>query len=540
MSTTTKSVKTEKSSDYYRKILLSNIKHDLTNPINAILGYAELIMDYIQDSDNQQLKADINNIHASGTLILENINAIFIQNRKHKNDNIGKLISNPKLQHSIRTPLSTIIGLTELMQEDILLISSEYTEDIQICSKNINHAGKELSQVTTDLIKFSNLSVDELLERYKTDIYSKEASQRLFDFDPVIAIPAQIGKILIVDDDSSNLELLEQILLKSNHKVLCADTGESALKILQEEQSNVDLILLDLIMPGMNGIELLEKIKLDQHYQNIPIIMLSAVDELDTAAECITLGADDFLFKPINRVLLNARINNALENKFFRDKETHYKEKIKEEQEKSDKLLLNILPGSIAKRLKDGETLIADDIESATVLFADLSGFTQISSTLSAQKLVLLLNNIFSIFDELLEKHSIEKIKTIGDNYMLAGGLPEPSPNHAVSVAEMAMDMLEAISKLDDETAEPLHIRIGINSGPLSAGVIGRKKFIYDLWGDTVNVASRMESYGENNKIHTSENTYLLLKDNYQFEKRPKLEIQGKGIMQTYYLTGRK
>ena len=540
MSTTTKSVKTEKPSEYYRNILLSNIKHDLTNPINAILGYAELIMDYIQDSDNQQLKADINNIHASGTLILENINAIFTHNRKHENDNIGELISNPQLQFSIRTPLSAIIGLTELMQEDIPLISSEYREDIQTCRKKINHAGKELSQVTTDLIKFSNLSVDELLACYKTDIYSKEASQRLFDFDPVIPIPAQIGKILIVDDDSSNLELLEQILLKSNHKVLCADTGESALKILQEEQSNVDLILLDLIMPGMNGIELLEKIKLDQHYQNIPIIMLSAVDELDTAAECIALGADDFLFKPINRVLLNARINNALENKFFRDKETHYKEKIKEEQEKSDKLLLNILPGSIAKRLKDGETLIADDIESATVLFADLSGFTQISSTLSAQKLVLLLNNIFSIFDELLEKHSIEKIKTIGDNYMLAGGLPEPSPNHAVSVAEMALDMLEAISKLDDETVQPLHIRIGINSGPLSAGVIGRKKFIYDLWGDTVNIASRMESYGENNKIHTSENTYLLLKDNYQFEKRPKLEIQGKGIMQTYYLTGRK
>ena len=540
MSTTTKSVKTEKPSEYYRNILLSNIKHDLTNPINAILGYAELIMDYIQDSDNQQLKADINNIHASGTLILENINAIFAQERKHENDNIGELIRNHQLQFSIRTPLSAIIGLTELMQEDIPLISSEYREDIQACSKKINHAGKILSQVTTDLIKFSNLSVDELLARYKPDIYSKEASQRLFDFDPVISIPAQTGKILIVDDDSSNLELLEQILLKSNHKLLCADTGESALKILQEEQSNVDLILLDLIMPGMNGIELLEKIKLDQHYQNIPIIMLSAVDELDTTAECITLGADDFLFKPINRVLLNARINNALENKFFRDKETHYKEKIKEEQEKSDKLLLNILPGSIAKRLKDGETLIADDIESATVLFADLSGFTQISSTLTAQKLVLLLNNIFSIFDELLEKHSIEKIKTIGDNYMLAGGLPEPSPNHAVSVAEMAMDMLEAISKLDDETAEPLHIRIGINSGPLSAGVIGRKKFIYDLWGDTVNIASRMESYGENNKIHTSENTYLLLKDNYQFEKRPKLDIQGKGIMQTYYLTGRK
>ena len=159
MSTTTKSVKTENSSDYYRKILLSNIKHDLTNPINAILGYAELIMDYMQDSNNQKLKADIKNIHASGTLILKNINAIFTQGRKHENDNIGELISNPQLQFSIRTPLSAIIGLTELMQEDIPLISSEYREDIQACSKKINHAGKQLSQVTTDLIKFSNFFI---------------------------------------------------------------------------------------------------------------------------------------------------------------------------------------------------------------------------------------------------------------------------------------------------------------------------------------------------------------------------------------------
>ena len=122
---------------------------------------------------------------------------------------------------------------------------------------------------------------------------------------------------------------------------------------------------------------------------------------------------------------------------------------------------------------------------------------------------------------------------------MVAGGLPDPSPNHAISLAEMALDMLEAISILDDETAEPLHIRIGINSGPLSAGVIGKKKFIYDLWGDTVNVASRMESNGLKNHIHTSEATYQLLKDLFKFEKRDILKIDGKGSMQTYFLTSR-
>ena len=228
-----------------------------------------------------------------------------------------------------------------------------------------------------------------------------------------------------------------------------------------------------------------------------------------------------------------------MERKHFRDKELQYQEKIKEEQEKSETLLLNILPSSIAQRLKNGETLIADDIDSATVLFADLSEFTTLSSSISAKDLVMLLNKIFSVFDQLLVRHSLEKIKTIGDSYMLAGGIPKPIKNHAMSVAEMALDMLAVLPKINKEINSSLQIRIGINSGPVSAGVIGTKKFIYDLWGDTVNVASRMESYGEKNHIHISERTYKLLKDDYQFEKRDKLNIDGKGSMQTYFLSHR-
>ena len=152
----------------------------------------------------------------------------------------------------------------------------------------------------------------------------------------------------------------------------------------------------------------------------------------------------------------------------------------------------------------------------------------------------MILNNVFSVFDELLVKHSLEKIKTIGDSYMLAGGIPESSDNHAESVVEMALDMLEALPKIKIESQQPLQIRIGINSGNVSAGVIGKKKFIYDLWGDTVNVASRMETYGKHNHIHVYENTYYMLKDLYVFEKRKVLNIPGKGKMQTYFLTGRK
>jgi adenylate cyclase len=213
---------------------------------------------------------------------------------------------------------------------------------------------------------------------------------------------------------------------------------------------------------------------------------------------------------------------------------------LRTEQEKSERLLLNILPEMIADRLKQGDNNIADGFAEVTILFADIVGFTEISSRTSPQKLVELLNKIFSAFDRLSEKYGLEKIKTIGDNYMVAGGLPMPCLNHAESIAEMALEMQQEIIKFSVECGKPLNIRIGINSGPVVAGVIGTKKFIYDLWGDAVNTASRMESQGIPGKIQVSNSTYKLLSDKYLFEKRGKINIKGKGAMTTYLLTGRK
>jgi PAS domain S-box-containing protein len=213
---------------------------------------------------------------------------------------------------------------------------------------------------------------------------------------------------------------------------------------------------------------------------------------------------------------------------------------IKKEQKKTESLLLNILPEPIAERLKDGEGAIADKFEEATILFADLVNFTQISTTMPATKLVYLLNEIFSSFDQLTEKHGLEKIKTIGDAYMVAAGIPIPRPDHAEAMAEMALDMLSAIKELNVKLDSDFDLRIGINSGPVVAGVIGTKKFIYDLWGNAVNTASRMESHGIPGRIQVSIYTYQLLRDVYDFEDRGPIEIKGKGEMRTYLLSGRK
>lgn len=209
-------------------------------------------------------------------------------------------------------------------------------------------------------------------------------------------------------------------------------------------------------------------------------------------------------------------------------------------QEKTEKLILSILPYQIAQRLKDHTQVIADNFENVTILFADIVGFTALSSRLSPQELVYLLNQIFTQFDQLTAKYSLEKIKTIGDAYMVVGGLPISREDHAVSIAKMALEMQEKIKIFDTSLKESINIRIGINTGTVVAGVIGLKKFNYDLWGDAVNVASRMESLGEAGKIQVTAHTYEYLKDKFVLEKRGIIKVKGKGEMLTYWLIEKK
>lgn len=214
-------------------------------------------------------------------------------------------------------------------------------------------------------------------------------------------------------------------------------------------------------------------------------------------------------------------------------------EQLSKEQEKSERLLLSILPEPIADKLKNGHSNIADGFAEVTILFADIVGFTNLSQQISPEELVRFLNEIFSAFDQLTERHGLEKIKTIGDAYMVVGGLPIPRDDHAESIAEMALEMQTEIAKFNRHHQVKINIRIGINTGPAIAGVIGTKKFIYDLWGDAVNTASRMESHGIPGAIQVTQSTYERLRNEYKFEHRGIIDVKGKGEMNTYLLTGR-
>ncbi|HEX7668361.1 MAG TPA: adenylate/guanylate cyclase domain-containing protein [Polyangiaceae bacterium] len=211
-----------------------------------------------------------------------------------------------------------------------------------------------------------------------------------------------------------------------------------------------------------------------------------------------------------------------------------------EEKRRSEELLLNVLPPAIAERLKSSNAAIADGFAEVSVLFADIVGFTGMSERVAPAALVERLNEVFSAFDDLAEKLRLEKIKTIGDAYMVAGGLNLERHDHAEALAEMALAMLRRMEGFSDTFGERLNLRIGIHTGPAVAGVIGKKKFIYDVWGDTVNTASRMESHGEPGTIHVTESVHTRLREKYDFTARGEIDVKGKGKMRTFYLTGRR
>jgi PAS domain S-box-containing protein len=474
------------------------------------------------------------------------------------------------------------------------------------------------------------------------------------------------GVIVIVDDKPTNLGILFDFLTDSGFKVLVAQDGESAIQ--KVEYARPDLILLDVMMPGIDGFETCRRLKANPSTQDIPVIFMTALSDTVDKVKGFSLGAVDYVTKPMQQEEVRARVTthvtirnlqkklekqniqlqqaeekyrsifeNATEGIFqatpegkyitanpalarvfgysspdeliteitnigkqlyvepmrrddlvalmkreynLSDFESEVKRKdgsviwisenirtvrdangallyyegsvtditerkhsevaLRQARKRAELLLLNILPQPIAERLKRGQRTLAESFEDVTVMFADLVDFTKFSAQTSPTELVELLNVIFSKFDRLAEQHRIEKIKTIGDAYMVVAGLPTPRPNNARAIAEMALDMQDSIAQLNIELAKSFRLRIGIHSGPVVAGVIGIKKFSYDLWGDTVNIASRMESQGLPGSIQVSATTYERLRGSYLFEERSPIQVKGKGEMITYLLIGRK
>jgi adenylate cyclase len=339
---------------------------------------------------------------------------------------------------------------------------------------------------------------------------------------------------ILVAEDTAEMRVLMVLALRAlgYQNIAEAVDGQAALEMLQDQE--FDLLILDIEMPRMDGFTVLEAHRKLPEQRRPPVVVTSGLGDLEAVVRCIELGADDFLQKPVNQVILRARMESLLERKHLRDLERRRllelqreKQRLEREQEKSERLLLN-----------RGEQVIAERHECVTVLFADLVQFTTLANRSDPSELVALLNELFSRFDRLTDQLGLEKIKTIGDGYLVAGGLPVPRPDHAEAVAAMGLAMLAATEEVNRDCGTSLRLRIGMNSGPAIAGVIGRKKFTYDLWGPAVNLASRMESSGLPGHIHMPASLGELLAGKYAITERGVVHCKGIGEVRSCLLAG--
>ena len=478
------------------------------------MGFLEIL---IEDARRQQLVdfvPDLERMRMAGTQLSDMIEQAVTYSQSGPNESAT-------LRHDLRTPLNAIKGYGELLVEAVAdsgrkTLLSDLTKVLDLSDRllgEIDRLGATTAAPPVGII-------DHVLQTIRP----------LGEAD--ISDPSAVSShILVVDDNASNRDLLSRQLLRQGYRVTTADDGAAALALITAE--SFDLVLLDLMMPGMSGFEVLSSLKAKESTRHVPVIMISALDELDSTVRCIEAGAEDYLPKPFNPVLLRARIGACLEKKRLLDE-------LRAEKERSEALLLNILPRSIVERMRRGETVIADRVAEATVLFSDLVDFTTLAAEVSPERTVALLGDVFSRFDALAARHGLEKIKTTGDGYMVAGGVPEERADHAVQVAEMALAMLDAVETAGRAAGQPLRLRIGLNTGPLIAGVLGTHKFVYDVWGDTVNTAKRMESHGAPGRVHVSATTRQALGEAFGFEPRGLLEVKGKGSMETYFVHRRK
>jgi adenylate cyclase len=345
------------------------------------------------------------------------------------------------------------------------------------------------------------------------------------------------AKVLIVDDQEPNVRLLERMLADAGYTSVSSTSNPFQVLELHRQHS-YDLILLDLQMPGMDGFQVMEGLKAIDTDGYLPVLVITAQPEHKLRA--LKAGAKDFVSKPFDLPEVLMRVQNMLEVRLLHLETKKLYAQVIEEHKVSEGLLLNVLPPAIVERLKARPEVIADSFSEATILFAGLHDFSRLTERLTATDTVKLLNRIYSGFDALIQKLGLEKIKTIGDAYMVAAGAPVPRPDHAQAIAEAALGLQQEIALHDAPNGETFSLRIGINTGPVVAGVIGKTKFSYDVWGETVNTAWHMEIYGAPGSIQLNETSYALLRDRYLFEERGEFYVKDKGELKTYFLMGRK
>ncbi len=338
--------------------------------------------------------------------------------------------------------------------------------------------------------------------------------------------------ILIVEDSPVNRKILSELLKKQGYTILNAASGEEAIELVGKILP--DLIILDILLPGMNGYTTCIHLKDEPMTKDIPVIFISSLDATEDKIGGFEAGGVDYITKPFQPAEVIARICTHLRMRHLQRVLAKKNILLKEEKQKSEDLLQNVLPRRVAGELLATGNCVPKLFPEATVCFADIVGFTAASSRLSPETIIGELNEIFTGFDQIATRHHCERMKTIGDAYLFVCGVPKPDPRHAVNMARSSLQMIEFLEKRNRQAKYPWQIRVGIHSGPVVGGVVGTEKYLYDIFGDTVNIAERMEELGTPMQVNVSNKTRTILGDKFSFSRGEEIEVKGKGRQLMY------
>jgi class 3 adenylate cyclase/CheY-like chemotaxis protein len=491
---------------------LSKIRHDFKTPLNHIIGYAEMLLEDAEAAGRVEAETALRRLLDAAQASLEvQTRLLTRQPEELRPEHFQEL----KEDQTARSVYMQEI-LAELRAEPA---SQEWVQDLDklgIAAGNLGTLAQNVSAGWTQGEEEAP-PAEAAAPALWLDGCESAGSQSAAAAEPGRARAG--GRILVVDDNAGNRDMLSRRLDREGYSVDMAANGREALEKL--EAGGFDLVLLDIVMPELDGFAVLKSIRANERWKEVAVIMISALDEIRSVVRCIEMGAEDYLPKPFDPVLLRARIGAILDRKRLRDEErsrtvqmeTAFQEAERQKQV-AENMLRNILPGKIAEELQSQGTVEPMYFEDVTIGFTDFVGFTLATEKLAAEEIVGFLNEYFTAFDRIVSRYGLEKMKTIGDSYMFVSGMPDRRPSHPVDAVLAALEMVEAVRTMArPEEGIEWQMRVGLHTGPVIAGVVGIHKFAFDVWGDSVNFSSRMESSGAPNRVNLSERTYSRVKD---------------------------
>lgn len=508
------------SPELNQRAFLANLRHELRTPINAILGYSEMLIEDAMEQQDQRVCAELEKIHTAGANLLacvnETLDASKIDAGKF-DANIDTFTTN--FRYALRTPLSSVIGYTEMLLEDAEI---QNREALHADLEKIHAASERFLAFINDIANFPTT------QKEQQTLDPSEAAAMIQDVvntiqplndDKVASI--ERGSILVVDDNDINRDVLTRRLMRQGHTVETANNGRQALQMITQDK--FDLILLDLMMPEMNGFQVLEHLKADPNLREIPVLMISALDEIDSVVRCIEMGAEDYMPKPFNPILLKARIGACLEKKRLRDRQRE--------------LFGKFATKEVADELITHGFSLGGKLVQATAMFSDIRSFTTIAESQTPAATIELLNGYFSHMIDAIGKEGGIVNQMVGDGLMAIFGAPLPHSDHRDRAVRAALNMQDRINDfnrdLEAEHGTRIRIGIGIASGEVIAGFTGTEaRATYTCVGDTVNLAARLESHTKvvGKPILIDEATMLGLSGKFPIAEEGTVQLKGKTL----------